>query len=304
MPKDTEAQPSYFAQLRRAIERFRKQITIAAATAASIMVLLPEIFAGFNERLIAIPAAVIVIVMFDYFTTLEPKLTKFDQDLVRMDEYIQTSLGIREYPMFVDTLPFLRQTVSREEQLNIKIIAITGSTHIQDIVPPLCKASRSSLITIQLHILDPDVASNYAKAGIIGEELVCSLEEVKNKLENYLSSERPRLNVSIVFYTTLPCLHGILINDRFLVLGHFGWTKLDDRTARGRFSALDRPHRTYDGEDESNKYFLNIFNDWFYNAPKSGRTIDWPAEPSLVPRNVQQEAGLLDRFRRVFTERR
>src|SRR2546425_1205505 len=79
-------------------------------------------------------------------------------------------------------------------------------------------------------------------------------------------------------YRHLTALHGILVNDKYLLLGFFGW----DTTGRApELTGAERPHRLYRREDIASSQLFEMFEEWFRNAPQKV-ILELPAAVSVT----------------------
>ncbi len=143
-------------------------------------------------------------------------------------------------------------------RLDIQVVAASGYTTMLYILPRMLEVCNAESAHVRLYLV--------GRHGPLLEFLPDRwASETKAVVDRVASDCREAgVEVTILEYDYLPCVHGILINDAHLFLGYAGWGR---KHAPPLLSAGDRPHRYYSKNDVGAKHFFFLFNDWCAHAP-------------------------------------
>jgi len=165
------------------------------------------------------------------------------------------------FPTVVEAIPKIKEIVSHDKQrTDVKIIAVTGATTIESILPPIRSASPAKQILISMGILDSKISKREDFPSHWSSEIDSMPERVKNFKE-----EDNRVSIDLVHFRMLPVAHGLLINDQHLILGFIGWTRGSEK-AELRGGQL--PHYYFHKGSPEHEYYFSLFESWFVYAQK------------------------------------
>ncbi len=229
---------------------FAERIRVWAVYAALILILITLYFGGFlgPAKTYLLPASLVLVAAF----------------VIQSIQAIEKSLAADEKP---DSYPDMMAAVSALEDLiaadrdvtDLKIIAATGGTSVNLVLPRLCKKTTAKHMRINIHIIDTGGPFSDAYPGHWKHEAAATLDRIR---EQYVD---PRFEVKVSTYRHLPALHGILVNDKSLLLGFFGW---DTSGRTPQLTGAERQHRLYRRDDAASSQLFEIFEEWFRNAPQ------------------------------------
>ncbi len=166
-----------------------------------------------------------------------------------------------EFAFAVAAVPALQKIVAADRQItDVKIIAATGWTTVRQVLPALCESSKAA--TFRISMLVADAAGPLADVYPThwASELERTLQRVREGLVG------PRLQVAVSQYRYLPPLHGMLVNDEYLLVGFFGWASTGGTP---ELAGAERPHRLYRRGEPASAQLFEIFDEWFVHVPRT-----------------------------------
>ena len=176
---------------------------------------------------------------------------------------------IREFADEETALGELARLVAGDKKVTrVKVIAATGWTTVHRILPALMSRSRSPRIELDMQVIDA--------AGPLRDAYpphwVREVEQTLDALDDI--SRGGRLAGTVSAYRFLPPIHGILLDDHFLLVGTFGWT--EPESGRVELVGAESPHRLYTRGDPTSEQLFELFDGWFEHVPS--RPV-YPREP-------------------------
>jgi hypothetical protein len=167
---------------------------------------------------------------------------------------------IKEFADEETALGELARLVSGDKKVTrVKVIAATGWTTVHRILPALMSQSRSPRVELDMQVIDAEGPLRDAYPRHWAHEAEETLREL-DKL-----SRGGRLTSSVSAYLFLPPIHGILLDDHFLLVGTFGWT--EPESGRVELVGAESPHRLYARGDPTSAQLFELFDGWFEHVP-------------------------------------
>jgi hypothetical protein len=167
---------------------------------------------------------------------------------------------IKEFPDEETALGELARLVSCDKKVTrVKVIAATGWTTVHRVLPALMSQSRSPRVELEMQIIDAKGPLRDAYPRHWAGEV----EQTLNALDSY--SRGGRLVSTVSAYWFLPPIHGILLDDHFLLVGTFGWT--EPESGRVELVGAESPHRLYTRGDPTSEQLFELFDGWFEHVP-------------------------------------
>lgn len=212
-------------------------------------------------RDILFPAAAVILlgIMLETLFNLSGNLTGF--------------LQMQTYDSIVTALPKIIEVMSRsrKDTHTISLIVITGGTTFNAIFPYI-RAMTKRNIRLEILLMDPKSPMMQFAPRHWSNEITSTLTRLQAE---YINGEVVKIQ-RCALYQNLPAIHGILINDNDLFLGHVGW----ERTPSGEIMAgAQKQHRYYSLNSFSQHYF-ELFRDWTQFCPvrEIDLSIDLPSQ--------------------------
>ena len=145
-----------------------------------------------------------------------------------------------------------------EDPVKVKMITSTASTAISLIDFGL---NQIRDVDSRIVIMDP-VRSHAPRLGPTWpQEIRLSINKIDEwKTLNKLREQRVTFDYRT--YTSMPCLQGVSIGDRFLYLGYYQWTA-ETATDTPTLAGPANPFYFYDGANPEDKHYLDLFESWF-----------------------------------------
>ena len=127
--------------------------------------------------------------------------------------------GLQEFVDVEQALGELGRLVAGDHKVtSLKVISATGRTTVHRVLPAIMTASPAPRVELEMQVVDTDgvLRDAYPRhwAEEIGPTLEC-LDEV---------TAQGRLVATVSADKFLPPIHGILVDDHFLLVGTFDWT--------------------------------------------------------------------------------
>lgn len=145
------------------------------------------------------------------------------------------------------------------EVTDVKVIAATGWTTVREVLPPLLAASRATVVNVSMQVVQPD--------GPLAAVYPCHWPDEVRRVVTQVAEDwgaDPRVHVSIDTMTYVPPVHGLLVDDRTLLVGFFGWTAAGSRP---ELTGAQRPHTLHRRGDPTSEHLFALFHEWFHHAP-------------------------------------
>lgn len=188
------------------------------------------------------------------------------QSLQAIERQTESRSGDEIYSSVLAAVNALGLSVSlsrhkRRKRVQVKAIAATGWTTVSQILPKIMEIWKSARIELQIQVVDATGPLRDAYplhwAGEIGQTLRECEELVKNN---------DRLDIRVTRCRYLPPIHGLLIDEHYLVIGNFGWTRPESGSIK--LIGTDAPHHLYRHDDPAASQLFELFEGWFDNVPK------------------------------------
>lgn len=247
MSEATEPDRSTLSLVRKSYEKAHIWV-VHGSVVLVVAVLYFGAFLGPVESIL-LPAALGVIAVF------------IVQALQNIERQIGPVAGDDSYPSVTAAVPVLETLVAGDRDItDIKVIAATGWTTVRQVVPALCQRSPARQIHIELHVIDEAGPFRDLYPDHWCVEVTQTIRRVRQQFAD------PRFRMAMSAYSYLPAVHGILINNKHLLLGFFGWA---DDGGRPEMSGAERPHRLYRAGDAASSQLFAVFREWFEHGPRS-----------------------------------
>ena len=142
--------------------------------------------------------------------------------------------------------------------VKVKMITSTASTAVSLIDFAL---NRIQDVDSRMVIMDP-VRSHARWLGTTWtQEIRLSIDRIDG-WKTLPRLREQRVTFEYRTYTSMPCLQGVLIGDRFLYLGYYQWTA-ETATAAPTLAGPANPFYFYDGAHPEDRHYLDLFDSWF-----------------------------------------
>lgn len=247
MGDTTEPDRSTLGLVRRAYEKAHIWV-VQGSVLLVVAVLYFGEFLGPAESIL-LPAAVGIIAVFVV------------QSLQNIERQTGPAVPDDSYPSVAAAIPVLETLVARDRDVtDIKVIAATGWTTVRQVVPALCQSSPARRIQLELHVVDGSGPFRDMYPDHWHGEVQRTITRARQQFAD------PRFTMDMSAYSYLPVLHGILINEKYLLLGFFGWA---DDAGSPELSGAERPHRLYRDGDAASGPLFAAFREWFDRGPRS-----------------------------------
>jgi len=183
------------------------------------------------------------------------------ETLFSINDSLQQELGLTDFDDVTQALPEITKILksAKGNKIIINIIASSGGTTINTIVPTLISQSEGSL-DINLLIINPDREQPEFLPG----HWIPEAKTTINRLKQIKDTADQKVIISCSTYNYIPCLHGVMIDDQHLFLGFFNWEKTGNIT---ELSGAQQPH-VYYRRTSSYENLFKLFESWFESAPK------------------------------------
>ncbi|UTT71285.1 hypothetical protein NMQ03_09480 [Arthrobacter sp. DNA4] len=253
--KDTSRSP--LLMLKVAYERLRLPLVYASIAIVVAVLYLDSFLGPVKDGLL--PAAIGVLLAFGI------------QSLQNLEKQgLESFTGA--YTTALEAVPELSKYVEHDREVtDIHVIAATGWTTVRQVLPTICKASSAKRIRITLNVVDNAGPFADVYPGHWGTEVDHTLQRVREQFSD------PRYEVVVNAYSYLPAVHGILLNNEYLLLGFFGW---DTASGRPELSGAERPHRLYRRRDTTSTQLFEVFDAWFDHGPQRQIAAIHAADPA------------------------
>jgi len=181
--------------------------------------------------------------------------------LLEISRNLKIKPAIEVFPSLYDALPRIREIIGRDKkETSVKIIAATGGTTLDTILPAIRESSPAGKIKISMGILAPDTPSKeYIPPHWIGE-----IETTIQRVEDFRSKKR--VSLDLFLFDMLPVPHGLILNDEHLFLGFFSWTTTE--SGKSQLSGAQLPHYYYHKSHPEYEYYRELFESWFNYSPR------------------------------------
>lgn len=182
------------------------------------------------------------------------------QSLQTIERQTGQSVTEGEYANLVAAIPRLQKIVECDDEVTeVKIISATGWTTVRQVLPALCKSSKASYIRVWMQVVD----GSGSQSDIYPEHWVSETKRTLSRIEKEFTD--PRVSVSVTAYRYLPPVHGLLLNDLYLLVGFFGWAHTGPHA---ELTGAEEPHRLYRRGDAASSQLFGIFDEWFHHVPR------------------------------------
>ncbi len=180
--------------------------------------------------------------------------------LVRIERSTQAAAGGADFDGVEKAVPTIADLVRRDRRVtDLKVIAASGRTTVDVVLNAVSKASPAPLIRLCLLVVDADGPFAAAYPAHWAMEVERTHRVLRDNYDNR------RFEIEVHKYGYLPTIHGVLVNDRALLFGHFGWDP--DKVPR-ELAGAQRPHHLYARNDPNADQVFEIFDEWFGSSPQ------------------------------------
>ncbi|MFX1533300.1 MAG: toll/interleukin-1 receptor domain-containing protein [Promethearchaeota archaeon] len=154
----------------------------------------------------------------------------------------------------------IRGIVHDIEKISIKVIAATGLNTLGTVLPTIIlSAPKHAKIKISMGILDTNTLYKEYIPPHWDSESKITLERVKKEFKD------GPVSIDLFKFKILPALHGLLINDKHLFLGFFGWIKSGGKP---QLCGAQLPHSYYHPDHPDFPHYYDLFEQWFRHCPQ------------------------------------
>jgi hypothetical protein len=183
------------------------------------------------------------------------------QSLQTIERQTGPRTGDTEFAVVSEALPSLRKLVASDRQAtDVKVVAATGWTTVRQVLPAICASSKAPVIRVTMLVVEP----SGPLIDVYPEHWRREVDEVLGRVRQTFTDSR--LQVSVSAYKHLPPIHGLMLNDQYLLVGFFGWAN----TGSGpELTGAERPHRLYRRGDAASSQFFEMFDEWFQHVPQT-----------------------------------
>ncbi len=189
----------------------------------------------------------------------------FYETIQRLESIVLATDRDQEFASLSEAEGEMRRIVAKDRrETRVRVIAGPDGHILEATLPCILASSRAKRVHLDLQFVDETaelIQQPYVPRRW-NNEARGAVEQARETFEN-----EPRVKLCLSKYKYFPVLHGILINDRYLFLGFWGWGNGDGTI---QLSGADRPQRLYVRHDPHTEHFFYLFEDWFENAPKKG----------------------------------
>ena len=166
-----------------------------------------------------------------------------------------------EFALEVSAVPALQKIVASDREVtDVKVIAATGWTAVRQVLPPLCQSSTAPTFRISMLVVD----AAGPLADVYPTHWAGEVQRVLDAVRRDLVDQR--LQVTVSQYRYPPPLHGLLLNDQYLLVGFFGWAS---RGGTPELAGAERPHRLYRRGEPASAQLFEMFDEWFVHVPRT-----------------------------------
>jgi hypothetical protein len=180
--------------------------------------------------------------------------------LVSIERKLDAKLAYKRYEHVADCIPDIIDLVaqpSRKGPHVVKVLASTGGTTVNVLLPRIINAVRATHCTIDFRICLVNPASPLS--SLMPTHWV---DEARVSVKRLMDEAAAELKLTCSQYDYVPCLRGILIDDSHLFLGFFSWSDGN----KDFISGSAQPH-FYLRRDVQNDYVFRLWEGWFDYAP-------------------------------------
>jgi hypothetical protein len=170
----------------------------------------------------------------------------------------------KEFKTLSESTSLLCDIASKEkEKLTIEIVAATGGTTISTILPSIIKNTSAPKIEISIFLVNKESPMAMYFPNHWAKEVDIVIDKIKQDWSNNPNPKVTSFNVYL--YDFLPTLHGVMLNNKHLVFGFFGWKHFSGGI---QLSGAEASHRYYSKEKHPDSQFIiDMFDDWVENMP-------------------------------------
>lgn len=179
--------------------------------------------------------------------------------LISIDKKLDRRPVAKQYRSFTEAIPdILSLATSRKRGKHvIKVLASTGATTVNALLPGLLAAIRKQQVQIDIHInlVNPDSPLRALMPAHWAAEVPISVDRLRK-------SAATGVEIMCSKYDYVPCLRGVLVDDAHLFVGFFTWSSAKPDSLSGS----EQPH-FYLRRDATNGYLFQLWGGWFSYAP-------------------------------------
>ena len=181
------------------------------------------------------------------------------ETLISIDKKLNRRNLAKQYGTFTDAIPDIVTLAGRRKRGGhvIKVLASTGATTVNTLLPGLLAEIRKQhvQIAIQIKLVNPDSPLRSLMPAHWSAETPISITRLR-------SAAAAGMEVKCSRYDYVPCLRGVLIDNIHLFAGFFTW----DSAQPASLSGAEQPH-FYLHRDTANEYLFQLWDGWFSQAP-------------------------------------
>jgi hypothetical protein len=178
------------------------------------------------------------------------------ESLFSINEHLLAEIEEREFPDDVfgaaDKIKSLVLAQGKKHRLDI--IAATGSSNIHAYLLELLRDYPGHL-SVSLLLVQPERAED----GDVPDHW---REEVRSSIQRVLEAAGRRHDIKVSLYSWTPCITGIMVDNKHLLLGFFSWN------ARSKKISDQKDHHTYFERSPGTEKWFYIFENWLRCAPQ------------------------------------
>lgn len=196
----------------------------------------------------------LLIVLFSFFRLIDKLPARIESRHQRFDNIEEAFLKIREYL-------YKRKARYKNRVIQVDILASTGASTIGLLKNDIRELNNAKF---RVALLNPQKSPARLISSSWPDEInaaVKTLDAYKNRQD----LKQRNVTFDYNFYESLPCLHGFLVDGRYLYLGYYRWVNTSDPNAT-KLAGAEMPYTFYDGWNEPDASYVELFKEWFKYA--------------------------------------
>lgn len=229
------------------LDRAKKWFFYLGLITILVVIYYGEFLGDLRNTLLPAVAAAMLGILFETVQSLESKVLQ--------------SIKVQEYERIIDTLPLIKKLAkSNSNKVRIEIIAITGGTTRNTIIPTIMEENKSNGKEIDISVWIIDTESPFSATFPEHWE-----QSTKTTISRMIEQSKSKnVSVEISTYSSIPFVHGIRIDGSHLILGFSGPMEIGGlKLWRG----AERPHRYFRKGDPGAEQMFKVFDQWCTDFP-------------------------------------
>jgi hypothetical protein len=178
--------------------------------------------------------------------------------LFSMNDELQRHTDVQEYRNVNEVMAKIQEVVQEERRRKheVSIIGSSGGTTINMLIQQILDKAQTPF-EVTLLVVDP----NSSHAGYFPEHWRSEAQATINRVLSVNATKPKNLVLKCYTYDYMPCLAGVLIDNKYLFLSSYTWSE------SAKLSAQYNPHIYY-YRNPRHEFQFRIFETWLNHAPK------------------------------------